>query len=606
MNMRKIYGWILIFSLGIVSFMDTDGHFITSMVYAQEQGSAVTSRRAQPLEEIGKIYIKEHLIFLNEFGKGIHVINNRNPFKPEIVSFINIPGNVDIAIRDNVLYADSYTDLVVIDISHPTDISEIKRIKNIFPDIPLPSSFLEALDPEPVWSGGGCFTMGTMVLTAGGPRRIERVMPGTEVHSYDLSSGEWTFSKVSKQGAYRYQGDIITIQMNSDKIEATGNHPFFVLSGDKLASRPLPAEVLKEEQETAGPGRWVEARDLKTGDVLKSINGGELTVTGLLSRNEKVEVYHLEIESNHNYAVHQTGILVHNGGQKEKSAASSTGAGGSLARFTIASDYLYTLSGSAMQLFDIRNPADPSVWKKIEIGWDIETIFPYEDKLFIGGQTGMYIYDNSNPAEPELISRFAHITSCDPVVVEGNYAYVTLRGGTNCGGREDLLEIIDISDIGNPVLVASYPMDGPFGLGIDGGVLFICDGEGGLKLFDVSNVHKLKLIDAIEDIFPFDVILDDKRAVVVEKYGLNQYDYQIPENVELISRIPNVISKNENREPVLISAVRDGNTELVKILLEAGAGVNVVNWYGKSALMIAEIMGHAHIVDLLKGAGARE
>jgi LVIVD repeat len=57
---------------------------------------------------------------------------------------------VDIAIRDNILYADSYTDLVVIDISNPENIKEIRRIRNIFPDIPLPSSFLAALDPENV------------------------------------------------------------------------------------------------------------------------------------------------------------------------------------------------------------------------------------------------------------------------------------------------------------------------------------------------------------------------------------------------------------------------------------------------------------------------
>ncbi len=93
-------------------------------------------------------------------------------------------------------------------------------------------------------------------------------------------------------------------------------------------------------------------------------------------------------------------------------------------------DYLYVLSGSDLQLFEIKDPAAPSVWEKIRIGWDIETIFPYQDKLFIGGQEGMYIYDNTDPANPIQISRFSHVKSCDPEVVEGNYAYVTLRGGT--------------------------------------------------------------------------------------------------------------------------------------------------------------------------------
>ncbi|MCK5201531.1 MAG: hypothetical protein KAR21_24425, partial [Spirochaetales bacterium] len=248
MNGRKVYGWILIFILGIVSFRDTEEYTTTSMVYAQEQGTVIGSQNPRLLEETGKIYIKDNLIFLNEFGKGIHVIDNRNPYKPEIIAFLNIPGNVDIAIRNNVLYADSHTDLVVIDVSNPGNIKEIKRIKNIFPDVPLPSSFLEALDPEPVWSGGGCFPPGTMVLTAGGPRRIEDVNQGTEVHSYNLSSREWTFAKVSKQGVYNYKGDMIFIQMGQVKIKATGNHSFFVIQGENLVTRPLPPEIPKEEQ----------------------------------------------------------------------------------------------------------------------------------------------------------------------------------------------------------------------------------------------------------------------------------------------------------------------------------------------------------------------
>ena len=63
-------------------------------------------------------------------------------------------------------------------------------------------------------------------------------------------------------------------------------------------------------------GRWVEARDLKKGDVLHRKNGEGLAITGLLSQHEKAEVYNLTVESCHNYAVHQIGILVHNKGGK--------------------------------------------------------------------------------------------------------------------------------------------------------------------------------------------------------------------------------------------------------------------------------------------------
>lgn len=165
-------------------------------------------------------------------------------------------------------------------------------------------------------SGGGCFPAGTEVLTADGPRVIESVGPGVEVYACDLSSGEWTLAKVHKQRAYFYEGDMITVQMKSIEIQATGNHPFYVSQGDSLASRPLPQEIPEEEHVLVRPGRWVEARDLKAGDVVEKKNGGGLVITNLSSRVIKTEVYHLEVEHYHNYAVHRMGILVHNGGKR--------------------------------------------------------------------------------------------------------------------------------------------------------------------------------------------------------------------------------------------------------------------------------------------------
>ena len=68
-------------------------------------------------EHPGKIYIKDNYLFINEVMEGIHIVDNSDPSAPEVITFINIPGNVDLAIMDNTLFADSYLDLVVLDIS---------------------------------------------------------------------------------------------------------------------------------------------------------------------------------------------------------------------------------------------------------------------------------------------------------------------------------------------------------------------------------------------------------------------------------------------------------------------------------------------------------
>jgi hypothetical protein len=144
---------------------------------------------------------------------------------------------------------------------------------------------------------------------------------------------------------------------------------------------------------------------------------------------------------------------------------SATGFGGSMARFTIVEPFLYALHESYIQLVRINDPVNPSLWSTVDVGWGIETIFPYGNYLFIGSTTGMFLYDNTNPENPTQLSAFAHVTSCDPVVAQGDYAYVTLRAGSFCGGGVNRLDILDITELTNPLLVESYAMQGPFGLG---------------------------------------------------------------------------------------------------------------------------------------------
>ena len=71
----------------------------------------------------GKIYMYGNYIFLNEVNKGVHIIDNSNPASPVIKAFINIPGNVDIAVKGSTLYADLFTDLVVLDITNPLNVA---------------------------------------------------------------------------------------------------------------------------------------------------------------------------------------------------------------------------------------------------------------------------------------------------------------------------------------------------------------------------------------------------------------------------------------------------------------------------------------------------
>ena len=214
---------------------------------------------------------------------------------------------------------------------------------------------------------------------------------------------------------------------------------------------------------------------------------------------------------------------------------SSTGKGGSLARFTVVQDYLYTVSSNSLKVFNLADSSMPVYTDSIYIFSVAETIFPYGENLFIGTQTGMKIYDIGVSGYPVELSTYQHITSCDPVVVQDNYAYVTLNSNNDwCNRNVNRLDIIDISNLYNPHELAEYSMQGPQGLGVDGDLLFICDN--GLKVYDITNKPNIQLKQYF-NIKATDVIPHDSLLLVTGDDGIYQYSYNGNE-LTLLSKIP--------------------------------------------------------------------
>ena len=210
-----------------------------------------------------------------------------------------------------------------------------------------------------------------------------------------------------------------------------------------------------------------------------------------------------------------------------------------MARFTIEGNYLYMLDAGNVHSVSVETLASPVAKSKSMIAWDIETIFPHNGNLFFGAQSGMYIYGLADPEKPSRISQYTHVRSCDPVVVEGDLAYVTLRSGTNCQGFTNQLEVINIKDLTNPVLLKIYPMTNPHGLGIDNKNLFVCDGDDGLKVYDATDHLKISdnQLAHYKNINTYDVIPYQNVAIMTGKDGIYQYDYSNPKDIRQLSRL---------------------------------------------------------------------
>ncbi len=199
-----------------------------------------------------------------------------------------------------------------------------------------------------------------------------------------------------------------------------------------------------------------------------------------------------------------------------------SGKGGSLARFTISGNYLYTVDQASLHTFSLSDVEHPQKVSDKSLGIYTETIYPYQNSLLLGTETGMFVYDLSNPANPQQVTYFQHIRSCDPVVAQDNYAYVTLNtSNQRCFNGTNELQILDIKNMNSPQLVKTMSLTTPLGLDIDNDTLYVCDQ--GLKVFNIANKQNPVQLNYFSDIQAQDVIHQPGRLIVIGTDGLHQY-----------------------------------------------------------------------------------
>jgi hypothetical protein len=364
---------------------------------------------ARALQAPGKIYAFGQYLFINERQEGIHVIDNSDPANPQTLAFWSIPGNVDMAIHGNYLYADQYIDLLTIDISDMLHPNVVCRAENTF-----------------------------------------------QLYGFDALNG------------------------------------FLV--------------------------------DYKQTEITEKVKCGDVRMNqGWFNEGDVLWVRKDAVFSSFDQ---------NNGG-----LPASVGIAGSYARFGLANDFLYTVDNTLLRSFSLATPSCPVKTDSVWLSWNTETIFPWKDKLFIGSQTGVFVFNNSNPAHPVLEATFNHATGCDPVVCDDKYAYVTIHDGTTCNGTLNQLDIIGIENLPNGNLLKSYAMSRPFGLSVTNDHLFLCDD--GLKIYDKTNPLEIKALSHTKNINAYDVIaFSDSHLLLIGDDGFFQFDVSDPNSPKQLSHIP--------------------------------------------------------------------
>lgn len=214
----------------------------------------------------------------------------------------------------------------------------------------------------------------------------------------------------------------------------------------------------------------------------------------------------------------------------------ASGRGGSLARFTIMGNYLYTVDQSSLHTISIADVEHPQKVADKSLGIYTETIYPYGNSLLLGTETGMFVFDVSNPESPQQLTFFQHLRSCDPVVAENGFAYLTLNtSNQRCFTGTNELQIVDINNLYVPQLVKTLSLTSPLGLDIHNDTLYVCDQ--GIRIIQVADKLNSSEIEHIYDVQARDVICQQGRLIVIGNDGLMQYRQQAS-GYQKISTIP--------------------------------------------------------------------
>jgi hypothetical protein len=359
--------------------------------------AAINGKTTQNILDPRKIYVTDSYIFISDSGRGIHIFDNRNPSHPVKTAFLAIPGNQDIAVKGNTLYADMFTELLAIDIS---DIHQVK------------------------------------------------IMGGLQHLFY-----QYGYGTVGK-------GDKIMIGYKKTYKKISGSVPY---TADPLSSATYSSSA--------------------------------------------------------------------------SFSSAPAGVAGSTAKMVLVGNNIYAITSSgSLQVVNVENPGGPQAGTIVNPSGGIETVYPFQDKLFVGSTDGVYIYSLTDPANPAPMGIFSHGASCDPVIANEKFAYLTLHAGNACGGNHNEMDILNVQDLSSPSRVKVVPMTSPRGLTKDGTLLFVCDPPG-VKIFDASNPEAPELERTINVGNAYDVVSVNNHLVVIADKGIYQFDYSKP-GLPLLSVIP--------------------------------------------------------------------
>lgn len=343
----------------------------------EEFRAMVKISEPRAITEAGKIYTYGDYVFINDDQKGVHIIDNTDHRNPVKIKFLEIPLNTDIAVKDNMLFANSAMDLVVFDLSDMNNIKEEGRMKNVFPNhnsrIPANATFVDSDN----FNSETDVVMGYLMDT----RKIEMANEAVWGDAF------FSNSDANSAGGSGTGGSLARFNINEDYLYVVDQNKLSVFN---IAGLRNP-ELIKSE--------WV-GRDIET-------------------------IFYKE---NHLYLGSSSGMYIYSledpaAPQLKSMFSHILGCDPVVVKDDIA--YVTIRGGNAcgqewsqLDVIDVADKSNPQLMKSYEMenpyGLGVK-----DDWLFVcDGTAGLKIYDTKNTPNLELTDHFQDINTYDVIPLE--------------------------------------------------------------------------------------------------------------------------------------------------------------------------------------------
>ncbi len=343
----------------------------------EEFRAMVKISEPKAITEAGKIYTYGDYVFINDDQKGVHIIDNTDHRNPVKIKFLEIPLNTDIAVKDNMLFANSAMDLVVFDLSDMNNIKEEGRMKNVFPNhnsrIPANATFVDSDN----FNSETDVVMGYLMET----RKIEMANEAVWGDAF------FSNSDANSAGGSGTGGSLARFNINEDYLYVVDQNKLSVFN---IAGLRNP-ELIKSE--------WV-GRDIET-------------------------IFYKE---NHLYLGSSSGMYIYSledpaAPQLKSMFSHILGCDPVVVKDDIA--YVTIRGGNAcgqewsqLDVIDVADKSNPQLMKSYEMenpyGLGVK-----DDWLFVcDGTAGLKIYDTKNTPNLELTDHFQDINTYDVIPLE--------------------------------------------------------------------------------------------------------------------------------------------------------------------------------------------